>query len=251
MMRYGRVATAEGPRWALERADGWHLLDAAPWADGAPDGTVVVAPDLLAPITPSKIVGIASNYRAHALEMGKPVPTSPKLFLKPPTAVVGPDAPIPRPRASERVDHEAELVVVIGRRAARVSEADALAYVFGYTAGNDVTARDFQKADGVFARAKGYDGFAPAGPVVVTGLDPADLAVRAWVNGALRQDGRTSDMVFGVAALVAFVSDVMTLEPGDVVYTGTPSGVGPLVVGDVVEVEVEGVGRLGNPVTSR
>ena len=206
---------------------------------------------LLTPVVPGKIVGVGSNYKKHAEEMGKAVPPVPKIFLKPASAVVGPDEAIRRPAASTRVDHEAELGVVIGRRASGVSRAEALSYVYGYTVVNDVTARDFQKEDGVFARAKGFDTFCPIGPCVAVGLDPADLGVRAWVNGALRQDGRTSDMAFDVATLIAFISDIMTLEPGDVIATGTPSGVGPLVVGDVVEVEVEGVGRLRNPVVAR
>lgn len=251
MSAYARIATDAGPCWAVRVGTGWRELSAAPWAGGVASGPVHAEPRLLAPAEPSKIVGIAANYRAHAAEMGKPVPEVPKFFLKPPSALVGPDEAIPRPAESTRVDHEAELVVVIGKVTSRVSEADALGHVFGYTAGNDVTARDFQKADGVFARAKGYDGFAPLGPVIVTGLDPARLGVRAWVNGALRQAGDTSDMVFSVAELIAFVSRGMTLLPGDLIYTGTPAGVGPLAVGDVVEVEVEGVGRLRNPVTER
>ena len=218
-----------------------------------PDGDPVplAGLSLLAPVVPSKVVGVGSNYRAHALEMGKAVPEVPRIFLKPSTSVIGPGEPILVPPRTTRVDHEAELGVVIGRTMSRVSAASALDYVLGYTVVNDVTARDFQKADGVFARAKGFDSFCPMGPCITTGLDPADLAVRAWVNGQLRQDGRTSDMVFDVPALLAFISEIMTLLPGDVIATGTPSGVGPLQHGDVVEVEVEGVGRLQNPVRDR
>lgn len=206
---------------------------------------------LLSPVAPSKVIGVGSNYRAHALEMGKPVPTVPKIFLKPSTSVIGLGDPIRLPPGTERVDHEAELGVVIGRTLSCVSPAEALRGVLGYTCVNDVTARDLQKADGVFTRAKGFDSFCPIGPCVVTGLDPSDLAVRARVNGALRQDGRSSDMVFDVAALISFISGVMTLLPGDVIATGTPSGVGPLAHGDLVEVEVEGVGLLLNPVEDR
>lgn len=249
--RFARLAL-DGSPWAMEEGGAWRLLDAAPWCDGAPTDRVVAGDTaLLAPVAPSKVIGIASNYRAHAAEMGKPVPSQPKIFLMPPTAIIGPGEAIPRPGASVRVDHEAELVAVIGRRAADVSVKSALEHVFGYTCGNDVTARDYQQADGVFARAKGFDGFAPAGPVVVQGLDPADVRVRGWVNGALRQDGRSSDMVFDVATLVSFVSHIMTLLPGDLIYTGTPAGVGPLVVGDVVDVEIDGIGRLSNPVHAR
>ncbi len=206
---------------------------------------------LLSPVLPGKVVGIGSNYRDHAAEMGRALPTEPKLFLKPSTAVIGPGDAIPVPPGTERVDHEAELAVVIGRTAVRVREDEALDYVLGYSCLNDVTARDFQKKDGVFARAKGFDGFCPLGPWIVQGLDPRSLGVRCRVNGQLRQDGNSADLVFGVAQLVAFVSGVMTLQPGDVIATGTPMGVGPLVAGDRVEVWVEGIGCLANPVIDR
>jgi 2-keto-4-pentenoate hydratase/2-oxohepta-3-ene-1,7-dioic acid hydratase in catechol pathway len=173
------------------------------------------------------------------------------MFVMPSTAVIAPGVAIEKPPGSERVDHEAELAVVIGTRTARVSEAEALSHVFGYTACNDVTARDFQRADKVFGRAKGFDTFCPLGPWITVGLDPSDLRVQGWVDGELRQDGRTSDLIFGVATLVSFVSHVMTLLPGDVISTGTPSGVGPLEAGQVVTVGVEGVGRLSNPVVAR
>ena len=174
-----------------------------------------------------------------------------KIFLKPSTAIVGPNEPILLPPGAERVDHEVELGVVIGRRASRVSRAEALDCVAGYTVVNDVTARDFQRADGVFARAKGFDSFCPVGPCLVTGLDPRDLGVWARVNGEVRQSGRTSDLIFDVATLIEFVSGVMTLLPGDLIATGTPEGVGPLAHGDLVEVEVEGIGVLRNPVFDR
>ncbi|MAY80653.1 MAG: hypothetical protein CL930_07695 [Deltaproteobacteria bacterium] len=202
-------------------------------------------------LSPSKIIGIGSNYRRHVEEMGRNVPTVPKIFLKPTSAIIGPGDAIEIPPGTERVDHEAELGVVIGRTMTRVSVADALEYVRGYTCVNDVTARDFQRADGVFARAKGFDTFCPVGPRVVSDLDPSDLRVRAWVDGELRQDGRTSDMIFDVATLLSFVSHVMTLEPGDLMATGTPMGVGPLLPGQTVSIEVEGIGRIDNPVVSR
>lgn len=200
--------------------------------------------------SPSKIIGIGSNYRKHALEMGKPVPSVPKLFLVAPSAVIGEGEAILIPPGTERVDHEAELAVVIGRRCCQVSVDEALSYVGGYTVANDVTARDLQRADKVFGRAKGFDTFMPLGELA-RDLDPSDLRVRAWVNGELRQDGRTSDMVFDVPALIHFISHVMTLLPGDIISTGTPSGVGPLVPGDEVVVEVEGIRALRNPVLAR
>jgi 2-keto-4-pentenoate hydratase/2-oxohepta-3-ene-1,7-dioic acid hydratase in catechol pathway len=218
-------------------------------ADGA--ALPLASVRLLAPVVPSKVVGVGSNYRAHALEMGRPLPPVPKLFLKPSTAVIGPEEPIEIPPGTERVDHEGELGVVIGRTLRRASPREAMAGVLGYTAVNDVTARDLQKADGVFARAKGFDSFCPLGPCVAIGLDPGDLAVRARVDGALRQDGRSSDLIFDVPTLLSFISTIMTLLPGDVIATGTPSGVGPLVAGNRVEIEVEGVGTLGNPVVDR
>lgn len=205
---------------------------------------------LRAPVSPSKVVGIGSNYAAHIAEMGRATPTVPKVFVKPSTSVVGPGAPIVRPVESRRVDHEAELALVIGRHTSRVSVATAMDHVLGITACNDVTARDWQKTDGTFARGKGADSFCPLGPWITTGLSPHDLRVRAWVDGELRQDGRTSDLVFGLAHIVAFVSHVMTLLPGDVIATGTPAGVGPLLPGQTVRVAVDGVGVLENPVVA-
>ena len=202
-------------------------------------------------MNPSKIVGIGSNYRRHIEEMGRPVPTVPKVFLKPPSAVIGDGDAIQIPPGTDRVDHEAELGIVIGRRMTRVSAADALGFVGGYTAVNDVTARDFQRLDGVFSRAKGFDTFCPVGPRVVTSLDPSDLRIRCFVDGKLRQDGRTSDMIFDVPTILSFVSHIMTLEPGDLVATGTPMGVGPIVPGQTVVVDVEGAGELRNPVVAR
>lgn len=206
---------------------------------------------LLPPVMPGKVVGVGSNYRAHAIEMGRPLPVVPKIFLKPSTSVIGHGEAIELPPSSQRVDHEAELAVVIGRAMSRVAPQDVARHIAGYTCCNDVTARDLQKEDGVFTRAKGFDTFCPLGPVMACGLDAADVAVIGRVNGVVRQDGRSSDMVFDVPTLLAFISDVMTLLPGDVVTTGTPAGVGPLVAGDVVEVEVEGVGVLRNPVRAR
>jgi 2-keto-4-pentenoate hydratase/2-oxohepta-3-ene-1,7-dioic acid hydratase in catechol pathway len=233
-------------------AAAWRLIEGRPWAveglgawtDGPPFA-------LLPAFEGSKIVGIGSNYRDHALEMGKPVPTVPKLFLKAPSSVLAHEGAIALPPSTQRVDHEAELGVVIGRTCSRVRVEDALAYVFGYTCVNDVTARDLQREDGAVARAKGFDTFCPVGPAVVTGLDPRALEVGCRVNGVVRQSGSTASMVFQVAELIAFTSSVMTLQPGDLIATGTPAGVGPLSAGDVVEVEVEGIGRLRNHVVDR
>jgi 2-keto-4-pentenoate hydratase/2-oxohepta-3-ene-1,7-dioic acid hydratase in catechol pathway len=202
-------------------------------------------------LNPSKIIGIGSNYRRHIEEMGRDVPAQPKIFLMPPTALIGPGQAIEIPPGTARVDHEAELGVVIGRTMHRVSVEDALDYVAGYTAVNDVTARDFQRADGVFARAKGFDTFCPAGPEVVADIDPFNTRVRCFVDGELRQDGNTADMVFDVPTILSFVSSVMTLNPGDLIATGTPMGVGPILPGQVVAVEIEGIGRLENPVVAR
>jgi 2-keto-4-pentenoate hydratase/2-oxohepta-3-ene-1,7-dioic acid hydratase in catechol pathway len=199
-------------------------------------------------LQPSKIVCIGTNYRAHATEMGKAVPDEPVLFFKPPSAVIAPGEPIVRPRGYARVDFEGELALVIGRRARRVSAASAMDYVLGLACLNDVTVRDLQVKDGQFARAKGFDSFCPLGPVVRGGVDPADLRLVTRVNGEVKQDSRTSDLIFSARHLVEFISRYMTLEPGDIISTGTPSGVANLTPGDVVEIEIEGVGVLSNPV---
>jgi 2-keto-4-pentenoate hydratase/2-oxohepta-3-ene-1,7-dioic acid hydratase in catechol pathway len=203
---------------------------------------------LLAPVIPSKVLAIGKNYLEHAEEMGGPVPEEPIIFLKPSTAVIGPDDPIPYPRISERVDHEAELGIVIGRLARRVRAEEAGKVILGYTCGNDVTARDLQLRDGQWSRAKGFDGFCPLGPWVETQLDPTDVEVQCRVNGEVRQAARTSQLAFGPATLVEFITQVMTLLPGDVIHTGTPAGVSPVHPGDKIEVEVEGIGILTNEV---
>jgi 2-keto-4-pentenoate hydratase/2-oxohepta-3-ene-1,7-dioic acid hydratase in catechol pathway len=195
----------------------------------------------------SKIVGVGRNYADHAAEHGVAVPTQPLLFLKPNTTVIGPDDPILLPDWTEHVEHEAELAVVIGKVTKDVPPERALDHVFGFTVANDVTARDIQRSDDQWTRAKGFDGSCP----IVPGLDVEDLAVRSRVNGEARQDGRTSQMVFDTAYLVSYVSEVFTLLPGDVILTGTPAGVGPVVDRDVVECEVEEIGVLRNPVLRR
>src|SRR5262245_60244938 len=208
-------------------------------------------PTFPAMIRPSKIIGIGQNYRAHAAEMGKGIPEEPLMFLKPVSAVIADGEPIERPPGYERVDYEGELGVVIGKRACRVTRERALEYVQGYVCVNDVTVRDLQKKDGQWTRAKGFDTFCPIGPRLATGLDPSNLKITTRVNGAIRQDSTTADLIFDVPTLIAFCSQHMTLEPGDVISTGTPPGVANLVPGDVVEVEIEGIGVLRNPVIAR
>ena len=224
-----------------------------PFAPLEPTGRVDPLPSvrLLAPVLPSKVVCIGKNYADHVAEMGGQAPPAPVMFLKPSTSVVGPGDPVVLPRDSERVDHEAELAVVIGRLCRDVPRERALEVVLGYTCANDVTARDHQAADGQWTRGKGHDTFCPLGPWVETELEPGDLRVRCEVDEVLRQNGRTRDLLHDVPALVEWVSRVMTLLPGDVLLTGTPAGVGPLAAGQVVSVEVEGVGTLSNPVRSR
>jgi 2-keto-4-pentenoate hydratase/2-oxohepta-3-ene-1,7-dioic acid hydratase in catechol pathway len=207
---------------------------------------------LAAPIVPTKVVCQGRNYVEHAAELNNPVPKEPLIFLKPPSSVIGPEEPILLPPISKRVDYEGEIAAVIGRTCSRLAEGDAVApYLLGYTCLNDVTARDLQKADGRFTRAKGFDTFCPLGPVIETELDLAAASIATRVNGERRQFGRASEMIFSVDAIIRWVSRIMTLEPGDVVATGTPAGVGPLAPGDVVEVTVTGIGTLRNPVASR
>jgi 2-keto-4-pentenoate hydratase/2-oxohepta-3-ene-1,7-dioic acid hydratase in catechol pathway len=204
---------------------------------------------LIAPVEPTKIVCIGRNYAAHAAELGNEVPKEPLMFLKPPSSIVGPEEAIVLTKYSKRVEHEGELAVVMGRRCAHLSDSDdPLAYVFGYTCLNDVTARDLQSSDVQFTRAKGFDTFCAVGPHIETELDPSNVLVETHVNGARRQSGNTSLMVYPVGFLVRWISRMMSLMPGDVIATGTPAGVGPLVAGDTVEVSVAGVGVLRNPV---
>ncbi|MCA9589066.1 MAG: fumarylacetoacetate hydrolase family protein [Myxococcales bacterium] len=200
--------------------------------------------DLAAPVCPTKVVCIGRNYAAHARELGNDVPSEPLLFLKPPSSIIGPRERVLLPPQSSRVEHEAELGVVISRRATDVSREDALSYVLGYTVVCDVTARDLQRKDVQFTRGKGFDTFCPVGPWIETELDPSRVRVRCSVNGEVRQDGTTEHMIFDVPTLIAAITSVMTLEPGDLIATGTPEGVGPLVDGDSVEVSVEGIGAL-------
>jgi len=245
-MRYGVVRTAAGPRFARFEGTEALLLDGAPWAGGQPTGQRAALDEgaLLCPVAPSKIVCIGRNYAAHAKELGHEVPKEPLLFLKAPSALLGPGGTVRLPPESARVEHEAELAVVFGRRAKNISPEDAHAHVFGYTCACDVTARDLQRKDVQFTRAKSFDTFCPIGPWIETELDARDVRVACRVSGQARQEGSTRAMIFDVPTLVAYVSRMMTLEPGDVLLTGTPEGVGPLVAGDLLEVEVGGIGTL-------
>jgi 2-keto-4-pentenoate hydratase/2-oxohepta-3-ene-1,7-dioic acid hydratase in catechol pathway len=201
---------------------------------------------ILPPCTPSKIVALGVNYRSHGEEMGHRIPAEPLIFLKPPTAVIGHGDNIIYPPSSQRVDYEGELGVVIKSHAYHVTKAEAPEYILGYTCVNDVTARDIQAKDKQWTRAKSFDTFAPIGPCIETELDPADLSLETRLNGEIRQKTRTSDLIFGVFELVSFISGIMTLLPGDVIATGTPSGVGPMQPGDIVEVTIEKIGTLRN-----
>jgi 2-keto-4-pentenoate hydratase/2-oxohepta-3-ene-1,7-dioic acid hydratase in catechol pathway len=245
--RYGdRIATG-----AVETgSDVVRVLAGTFFEDPLPTGEELPLDDvrLLAPVLPSKLVCVGKNYAAHAAEFGMEVPEEPLLFLKPSTAVIGPNEPIQLLPISKRVDYEGELAVVIGRIARDVRAENAYRYILGYTCANDVTLRDLQRTDDQWARAKGFDGSCPLGPWVETDVDPTDVAVETRLNGDVRQNARSTDMVFGVATLLEYITAFMTLLPGDAILTGTPEGVGMLAPGDVVEVEVEGVGTLRNEV---
>lgn len=252
MKRYYRIAHQGQPRYAVEIDGAWRLVDGDIF--GAHEAGEPIPPDghrLLAPVLPSKIVAIGLNYKDHAAEQNKPLPAEPMMFLKPSTAVIGPGETIRLPDGAGRIDHEAEMGVVIGARASHVSENDAHKYVFGLTCVNDVTARQLQVKDVQYTRAKGFDTFAPVGPCIAAGLDyngPAGLRIEGWVNGERRQASSTRELIFPVHKLVAFISAVMTLLPGDIISTGTPAGIGPLASGDRVTIKLEGVGELTNTV---
>jgi 2-keto-4-pentenoate hydratase/2-oxohepta-3-ene-1,7-dioic acid hydratase in catechol pathway len=206
---------------------------------------------LLAPAQPSKIMCIGRNYAEHAREQEAEVPTVPLLFLKPPSAILNPGEPIVLPRQSQQVEHEAELVVVISKRGRNITTDESHDFIFGYTVGNDVTARDLQKTDGQWSRAKGFDTFCPFGPWIDTEFDPSDAIITCKVSGQPRQMASSRDMIFNVNELIAYLSSIMTLEPGDIIFSGTPAGIGALMPGDTVEVEIEGLGKLTNPVVAQ
>ncbi|MBK5250498.1 MAG: fumarylacetoacetate hydrolase family protein [Actinomycetales bacterium] len=254
-MRIARFTTGDDPRYAVVDGDDLEVLSGDPlYTPLNPTGQRVPLESarLLAPIIPrSKIVGIGRNYAAHAAELGNEVPERPIVFLKPNTSVIGPDDPIVLPSYSRDVHHEAELAVVISRLCKDVPPERAKDVILGYTAANDVTARDVQKEDATWTRGKSFDTSCPLGPFLVMDLDISDLRVQARVDGDLRQDGSTAQMIYSVPDLIAYVSSIFTLLPGDVILTGTPAGVGPIEEGQRVEVEVEGIGVLGNPVVRR
>jgi 2-keto-4-pentenoate hydratase/2-oxohepta-3-ene-1,7-dioic acid hydratase in catechol pathway len=233
--------------------EGVRVYRGTPFVAWEPTETVVSFTEvqLLAPVFPTKVVAVGRNYADHAAESGAEIPQEPLIFIKPATAVIGPLASIVLPPESSEVHHEAELAVVMGKVTRNVGIEDVGSHVLGYTAANDVSARDLQRKDGQWARAKGFDTFCPLGPAIETEVDPLEgLSIICRVDGDIRQSGTTTDMVFGVGEIVSFVSRVMTLLPGDVILTGTPSGTGPLVPGNRVEVEIERIGSLLNPVVS-
>lgn len=253
-MRFIRYQTpSQPPRYGWVHEDKVGPLDGLPFGEfrrleaNLPLRSVT----LLAPVEPGKIIGIGRNYVEHARDLGNPAPEIPMLFLKPSSTVIGPQEKILLPPQSQQVEHEAELVAVIGRVGRWIPLEKAMDYVLGYTIGNDITARDLQQRDGQWTRAKGFDTFCPLGPWIETELDPTDVMITCHVNGGMRQMASTRDMVFNIKQLVAFISSVMTLYPGDIIMTGTPAGTGQLMDGDVVQITVDGIGTLRNPVAAR
>jgi 2-keto-4-pentenoate hydratase/2-oxohepta-3-ene-1,7-dioic acid hydratase in catechol pathway len=244
--------SSDAPRY------GWVMEDRIGPVEGTPFGAYrrmtaslpFESVRLLAPVEPSKIICVGRNYAEHARESGSEVPQIPLIFLKPPSSVIGPGEKIVLPPQSQQVDHEAELAVVIGKAGRWISIERANEYIFGYTAANDVTARDLQRRDGQWTRGKGFDSFCPLGPWIETELEPADTLITCRVNQEMRQMASSREMVFNIAQLIAYASSIMTLLPGDVILTGTPAGVGPLAEGDIVEVNIEGIGILRNPVVN-
>ena len=247
-MKYVRIQRPEGARWGVIEGDQVKTLSDAPYHGGDYDGHSVPLAQctLLAPCQPSKIVCVGKNYAEHAREMGGEAPGFPVLFLKGPNTLNHPDETISAPDFVERMDYEGELAVVIGKKASKIVADDFRDYVFGYTCLNDVTARDVQQHDGQWTRAKSMDGFCPVGPWVVDDVEPEALTLETRLNGRIVQQGNTRDFITSVPKLLEFITASMTLEPGDVVATGTPAGIGPMSKGDVVEVEISGIGVLRN-----
>ena len=252
-MRLIRFSTAnEPPQFGWVNKDMVGRIVGSPFGEfqrseaNIPLGSV----QLLAPVQPSKIICVGRNYAEHAKETKSEIPTTPLLFLKPPSAVIAPQQTITLPPQSQQVEHEAELVVVIGKRGRWISPEEASKHILGFTIGNDVTARDLQNKDLQWTRSKGFDTFCPLGPWIETEFKPVDVMITCHVNGELRQMASTHDMVFHIEQLVAFASSIMTLEPGDILMTGTPAGVSPLHPGDIVEITIEGIGKLSNPVAT-
>jgi 2-keto-4-pentenoate hydratase/2-oxohepta-3-ene-1,7-dioic acid hydratase in catechol pathway len=247
-MKIARIAYDGQESYAKVEGSSLVLLEGKPGEAFRPAGGSIELSRarLLAPCKPSKALCIGLNYRDHAQEFGLPIPSSPVVFMKPATALLDPFGSIVWPELSKRVEYEAELVVVIGRKAKNLKVSEALDYVLGYTCGNDVTARDLQPKEGQWTVAKSFDGFMPLGPWIETELDPGNLEISSYLNGQRKQHSRTSNLIFPVPELVSYLSRVMTLEPGDVIMTGTPSGVGPMAKGDELAVEIEDIGRLVN-----
>lgn len=253
MRKYGRIKLEDGSVhyavWLNDNKIG--ILPAAPWQSGDEVARVIgdrVNYQLLAPCEPGKIICVGLNYRQHAAELDMQLPQEPVIFLKPPSAIIGPDDIIRYPDQSQRVDYEGELAVVIGKQSKDIPLPEASQYIFGYTCANDVTARDLQQRDGQWTRAKSFDTFLPIGPYIVKDIDWRGRYLRTTLNGQTKQEAKTDQLIHSVEALVAYVSRVMTLNPGDVILTGTPEGVGPMQRGDLVTVEIEGIGILINRV---
>jgi 2-keto-4-pentenoate hydratase/2-oxohepta-3-ene-1,7-dioic acid hydratase in catechol pathway len=249
-MHIVRFSGPEGIAYGTAEAEGIRVAQGSPLVEWEQDTDVVLGYDeveLLSPVLPSKVVCVGKNYVDHAAEMGSDVPETPIIFIKPATSVIGSGAPIVYPPDTRELHHEGELAVVIRTLTRNVPAEDVGPHILGYTCANDVTARDIQRSDGQWTRAKGFDTFCPLGPAIATEFDPlAGMSITTAVNGDVRQEATTADLVFGVAELIEFISRVMTLLPGDVVLTGTPAGVGPMDVGDRVDVEIEGIGALTN-----
>lgn len=253
-MKIVRMKAGDDIAYGVADAEGVVVYKGSPFVAWEPTETVVPwsSVSLLSPVIPTKVLCVGKNYEDHVDEMDGEVPEEPLVFMKPATSVIGQNAAVVHPRISNEVHHEAELAVVISRPARNIKAEDASRYIFGYTAANDVTARDLQAKDAQWTRAKGFDTFCPLGPAIETELDPLErLAVICKVNGEVRQAGFTSDMVFGVAEILEYITAFMTLLPGDVVLTGTPSGVSKVEPGDVMEVEIDGIGTLTNRVVSQ
>ncbi len=253
-MKIVRIKAGDDIAYGIADTEGVEIYRGSPFVAWEPTESVVPWPNvqLLAPVIPTKVICVGKNYEDHAAEMGTPPPDEPLIFMKPATSVTGPDASVVYPPITSELHHEAELAVVISKVARHVKAEDASNFILGYTAANDVTARDLQRSDGQWTRAKGFDTFCPLGPAIETELDPLErLAIICRVNGDVRQAGFTSDMIFGVGAIIEQVTEVMTLLPGDVILTGTPSGVSAVNVGDTMEVEIDGIGTLTNRVVKR
>jgi 2-keto-4-pentenoate hydratase/2-oxohepta-3-ene-1,7-dioic acid hydratase in catechol pathway len=254
MMQFARINYNGRPSWGKIESDSVILLDTAPWLEISETGTKVrfELRNLLAPAEPSKIVLVGLNYREHIKESqsASAVPEEPVIFMKPPTAVIGPNDAIPRYSFLERQDYEGELAAVIGRRLYRAGDDEVRRAIFGYTCLNDITARTLQKKDVQWTRAKGFDGFCPIGPWITTDINPTNLKIETRVNGAVKQSGTTADQIWDIYALTGFVSNVMTLLPGDIISTGTPQGVGNMAPGDTVSITIENIGTLENKVKS-